>query len=380
MQCEYYALEGLSDLVNSIKKVHANLNRDLSIIGLLRVMFDPRVTLQQQVSAQLEAHFGDKVFKAVVPRNVRLAEAPSHGIPGVVFDRSAKGAQAYLAFAKEMIERVKTPEPHHGTLPNSKASAAASTPSSPPTTTATDQGELQTLPAAELQPANTSRAPAWTRAPEELAASIKSQGVMQPILVRPIGGALRRKALRDHRRRTPLARRPDRRPRRALPGAGDPDEAALAMSLIENIRREDLNPSKRPAIQRLIDQFRHDPPAGRRPSGAPARPPPTCCACSRHRHVGAGCSTDQGLHRLGLGCASWPRWPDPNRAWAPHAGQQPLSKKRRPARRAQGHPAPVSPIVPTVLGCASEDRVAERPAPTVISLLKGGGRLSSREL
>ena len=108
MQCEYYALEGLSDLVNSIKKVHANLNRELSIIGLLRVMFDPRVTLQQQVSAQLEAHFGNKVFKAIVPRNVRLAEAPSHGIPGVVFDRSAKGAQAYLAFAKEMIERVKT--------------------------------------------------------------------------------------------------------------------------------------------------------------------------------------------------------------------------------------------------------------------------------
>ena len=108
MQCEYYALEGLSDLVNSIKKVHANLNRDLGIIGLLRVMFDPRVTLQQQVSAQLEAHFGDKVFTTIVPRNVRLAEAPSHGLPGVVFDRSAKGAQAYLAFAKEMIERVKT--------------------------------------------------------------------------------------------------------------------------------------------------------------------------------------------------------------------------------------------------------------------------------
>ncbi|MDY0013432.1 MAG: ParA family protein [Rhodocyclaceae bacterium] len=108
MQCEYYALEGLSDLVNTIKKVHANLNRDLQIIGLLRVMFDPRVTLQQQVSAQLESHFGDKVFKAIVPRNVRLAEAPSHGLPGVVFDRAAKGAQAYLAFAKEMIERVKT--------------------------------------------------------------------------------------------------------------------------------------------------------------------------------------------------------------------------------------------------------------------------------
>ena len=108
MQCEYYALEGLSDLVNSIKKVHANLNRDLKIIGLLRVMFDPRVTLQQQVSAQLEEHFGDKVFQAVVPRNVRLAEAPSHGMPGVVYDRNSKGAQAYLAFAGEMVERVKT--------------------------------------------------------------------------------------------------------------------------------------------------------------------------------------------------------------------------------------------------------------------------------
>jgi len=108
MQCEYYALEGLSDLVNTIKKVHANLNRDLKIIGLLRVMFDARITLQQQVSAQLESHFGDKVFKALVPRNVRLAEAPSHGLPGVVFDAASKGARAYVSFAKEMIQRVKT--------------------------------------------------------------------------------------------------------------------------------------------------------------------------------------------------------------------------------------------------------------------------------
>jgi chromosome partitioning protein len=108
MQCEYYALEGLSDLVNTIKKVHANLNRDLKIIGLLRVMFDPRSTLANQVSAQLEDHFGDKVFKTLVPRNVRLAEAPSYGLPGVLFDKTARGAQAYLAFAEEMIERVGT--------------------------------------------------------------------------------------------------------------------------------------------------------------------------------------------------------------------------------------------------------------------------------
>jgi chromosome partitioning protein len=108
MQCEYYALEGLSDLVNTIKKVHARLNPDLKIIGLLRVMFDPRMTLSQHVSLQLEKHFGDKVFNTVIPRNVRLAEAPSYGIPGVNFDKSSKGAQAYIAFGAEMIERIKS--------------------------------------------------------------------------------------------------------------------------------------------------------------------------------------------------------------------------------------------------------------------------------
>lgn len=106
MQCEYYALEGLSDLVNTIKQVHRNLNRELRIIGLLRVMFDPRSMLANQVSRQLEEHFGDKVFRTLVPRNVRLAEAPSYGIPGVLFDRHAKGALAYQSFAREMIERV----------------------------------------------------------------------------------------------------------------------------------------------------------------------------------------------------------------------------------------------------------------------------------
>ncbi len=108
MQCEYFALEGLTDLVNTIKQVHANLNKDLEIIGLLRVMFDPRITLQQQVSDQLKSHFGDKVFDTVIPRNVRLAEAPSYGVPGVVFDPSSKGAQAFLTFAGEMVERIKT--------------------------------------------------------------------------------------------------------------------------------------------------------------------------------------------------------------------------------------------------------------------------------
>nr|AGF87158.1 chromosome partitioning protein [uncultured organism]AGF87215.1 ATPase [uncultured organism] len=111
MQCEYYALEGLSDLANTIKRVHANLNRDLRIVGLLRVMFDPRVTLQQQVSEEVQRHFGEKVFATVIPRNVRLAEAPSHGMPGVVFDPRSRGALAYLEFAAELERRLGVAAP-----------------------------------------------------------------------------------------------------------------------------------------------------------------------------------------------------------------------------------------------------------------------------
>ncbi|NDY93186.1 ParA family protein [Ideonella livida] len=111
MQCEYFALEGLTDLVNTIKQVHANLNRKLQLIGLLRVMYDPRITLQNQVSEQLKAHFAEKVFDTVIPRNVRLAEAPSYGLPGVVFDPSSRGAQAYVEFAREMVSRVGRPQP-----------------------------------------------------------------------------------------------------------------------------------------------------------------------------------------------------------------------------------------------------------------------------
>jgi chromosome partitioning protein len=103
MQCEYYALEGLSDLVGTIKRVRAHLNPELEIAGLLRTMYDPRNTLTQQVSQQLESHFGGKVFRTLVPRNVRLAEAPSYGAPAVVWDRTAKGAQAYLSLAEELI-------------------------------------------------------------------------------------------------------------------------------------------------------------------------------------------------------------------------------------------------------------------------------------
>ena len=125
MQCEYFALEGVTDLVHTIKQVHANLNPDLQIIGLLRVMFDPRITLQQQVSEQLKAHFGSKVFDTVIPRNVRLAEAPSYGLPGVVFDPSAKGSQAFVAFAREMVERVPSMAPVKAAAVTTKDKAVA---------------------------------------------------------------------------------------------------------------------------------------------------------------------------------------------------------------------------------------------------------------
>jgi len=105
MQCEYYALEGLSDLVNTIKKVRQHLNPGLEIEGLLRTMYDPRNMLAQQVSAQLQAHFGDKVYTTVIPRNVRLAEAPSYGAPAVNFDAGCKGSQAYIALAGEILAR-----------------------------------------------------------------------------------------------------------------------------------------------------------------------------------------------------------------------------------------------------------------------------------
>jgi len=110
MQCEYYALEGLSDLVQTLKKVRAHINPSLEIEGLLRTMYDPRNTLAQNVTAELERHFGDKLFRTIIPRNVRLAEAPSHGVPALKLEAQSKGALAYLALAGEMLRRDETRE------------------------------------------------------------------------------------------------------------------------------------------------------------------------------------------------------------------------------------------------------------------------------
>ncbi|MFT7139176.1 MAG: chromosome partitioning protein [Sulfitobacter sp.] len=105
MQCEYYALEGLSALITTIRRITENLNPGLEIEGIVRTMYDPRNSLTRDVSLQLLEHFGDKVYRTVVPRNVRLAEAPSHGLPVLYYDRLSRGAKAYLALAGEINRR-----------------------------------------------------------------------------------------------------------------------------------------------------------------------------------------------------------------------------------------------------------------------------------
>ncbi|MDC0660948.1 ParA family protein [Marinobacter sp. SS21] len=116
MQCEYYALEGLAALMNTVEQIQETVNPNLQVEGILRTMYDPRNSLTLDVSGQLNEYFGDKVYRAVIPRNVRLAEAPSYGLPALKYDRASKGAIAYLALAGEMVRR-------HGTTKTSTAVA-----------------------------------------------------------------------------------------------------------------------------------------------------------------------------------------------------------------------------------------------------------------
>ena len=108
MQCEYYALEGLSALNNTIMKISRQINPRLRIEGILRTMYDPRSSLTNAVSAQLRKYFDDKIYRVSIPRNVRLAEAPSHGMPALAYDKNSKGAIAYLALAAEILKRANT--------------------------------------------------------------------------------------------------------------------------------------------------------------------------------------------------------------------------------------------------------------------------------
>ncbi len=113
MQCEYYALEGLSALMKTVDKIRATLNPALQVQGVLRTMFDPRNNLANEVSAQLVNHFGERLYRTVIPRNVRVAEAPSHGLPVLLYDKTSRGAQAYLALAGEVLRRAEQSRATH---------------------------------------------------------------------------------------------------------------------------------------------------------------------------------------------------------------------------------------------------------------------------
>ena len=300
MQCEYYALEGLSALTATIEQVRDAVNPALHIEGILRTMYDPRNNLSTEVSAQLMQHFGDVVFRTVIPRNVRLAEAPSFGKPALLHDKDSRGALAYLALAGEMIRREEeaqewparppTPARKHcrfrsGDVSEKKPAlgrgladllgasrARAATPAAPvpvaPAAKAVPAprgggDELAHLPLDVLQRGKYQpRVDMRQEALEELAISIRNQGLIQPIVVRPLqeadttgrGSTARYEIIAGERRW------------RAAQIAGlktipaiirrVPDDAAIAMALIENIQREDLNPLEEArALERLIAEF-----------------------------------------------------------------------------------------------------------------------------
>ena len=114
MQCEYFALEGLSALLDTIEQVRSSVNAGLELEGILRTMYDPRNSLTNDVSSQLHEHFGERVYRTVIPRNIRLAEAPSHGLPAMHYDRSSRGSRAYMALAGELIRREERDAPDIG--------------------------------------------------------------------------------------------------------------------------------------------------------------------------------------------------------------------------------------------------------------------------
>ena len=178
MQCEYYALEGLSALLSTVEQIRLAANPGLSIEGLLRTMFDPRNNLANEVSAQLIAHFADKVFRTVIPRNIRLAEAPSFGKPALFHDRESRGALAYLALAGEMIRREEGQNGMVRAPPGAEASAAAASPagsaaappagpaSAPPAPVASAAADAGQAPAGNGSSANGAAAGGNGTAPE----------------------------------------------------------------------------------------------------------------------------------------------------------------------------------------------------------------------
>ena len=275
LHCEYFALEGLADLVGTMRRVRAALNPSLDIEGVLLTMFDERTNLGQQVARDVREFFKEKVFRTVIPRNVRLGEAPSHGMPVILYDVKSRGAEAYLALAREVLAAIRRARPHDANdrrrhADDSATRAIQRRGERPWKNARLGKGLSALIPdapdaAAHVADRGRHRSPRAERLPAARArrrraargAGAVDQGERRhPADRRPQG----RRSVSDHRRRAPLARRAARRPaarpgRRPRRRAGQ-ERSLLEMALIENIQREDLNPiDEALAYRRLADEF-----------------------------------------------------------------------------------------------------------------------------
>ncbi len=257
MQCEYYALEGLSDLVGTLRKVKQNLNPRIEIEALVRTMYDPRSTLTMQVSDELKRHYGDKVFDTVIPRNVRIAEAPSFGKPVLLHDPASKGAIAHLQFARELLERNGIAVAEAACMASHKglgrgldallggAAQRAARGRSDLAQLAVDGAPARQVPAAHAHGRGLARR-----------ARRVDQGARRDPADRGALGGRRRST-----RSSPASAAGARRSSRGSPTcrrscARCPTRPRSASALIENIQREDLNPIEEASgLKRLIDEF-----------------------------------------------------------------------------------------------------------------------------
>ena len=249
LHCEYFALEGLADLVGTMRRVRAAYNPTLDIEGVLLTMYDERTNLGQQVARDVREFFKEKVFRTVIPRNVRLGEAPSHGVPGVVYDARSRGAEAYLALAHEVIDAPLRPDrrlthrrPRMEKRPALGKGLSALIPDAP--VAAARRASPVELDVDQLEPSE------FQPRLHIDDARLDEPGGVDPRQRRHPAGrgaAHRHRSLPDHRRRAPLARRAARRadPRaggRARTSPAGREGQLLEWALIENLQREDLNP------------------------------------------------------------------------------------------------------------------------------------------
>ena len=228
LQCEYFALEGVSELVSTIARVGASLNPGLEISGILLTMYDDRMNLTKDVERELRSHFGATALETVVPRNVRLAEAPSHGVPIFGYDIRSRGAEAYLALARELRKGRVMTDKRRGLGRGLSALLPA------------EEG-VRTLPIDKLRPGRQQPRSAFDDAGlDDLAASIRAQGVIQPLIVTPAGAGSYTIVAGERRWRA--AQRAGLKAVPVVVREVRDDRHQLELALVENLQRADLNP------------------------------------------------------------------------------------------------------------------------------------------